>query len=49
MVAVLTGHVLKDPGVVMDFHAPPGASTATRPSTIEARLSEVERVLKRSG
>ena len=48
VVAVLTGHVLKDPGVVMDFHAR-GGRHRNPPVTIEARLSEVERVLKRNG
>jgi hypothetical protein len=43
---VLTGHVLKDPGVVMDFHAGRGPHR-NPPVAIEARLSEVERVLRR--
>jgi threonine synthase len=46
VVAVLTGHVLKDPGVVMDFHSRRGAHR-NPPVTVEARLSEVERVLRR--
>jgi threonine synthase len=46
VVAVLTGHVLKDPGVVMDFHRGRGRHR-NPPVTIEARLSEVERLLKR--
>jgi threonine synthase len=46
VVAILTGHVLKDPGVVMDFHARAGRHR-NPPVTIEARLSEVERLLKR--
>ncbi|HXK08759.1 MAG TPA: threonine synthase [Vicinamibacteria bacterium] len=46
VVAVLTGHVLKDPGVVMDFHARAGRHR-NPPVTIDARLSEVERLLKR--
>ena len=48
VVAVLTGHVLKDPGMLLQYHvetepAPPGAN---RPLEIEAELREVERVLK---
>ena len=39
VVAVLTGHVLKDPGVVMDFHSRPGRHR-NPPVTIEARLSD---------
>jgi threonine synthase len=46
VVAVLTGHVLKDPGVVMDFHSRRGAHR-NPPVTVEARLSEVERLLRR--
>jgi len=46
VVAILTGHVLKDPGVVMDFHDRPGKHR-NPPVTIEARLSAVERLLKR--
>ncbi len=46
VVAVLTGHVLKDPGVVMDFHARPGRHR-NPPVAVAARLSEVERLLRR--
>jgi threonine synthase len=45
VVAVLTGHVLKDPGVVMDFHAKKGRHR-NPPVTIDARLSEVEKLLR---
>ena len=45
VVAILTGHVLKDPGAVMEFHARPGARR-NPPVTIEPRLSEVERLLR---
>ena len=45
VVAVLTGHVLKDPGAVMDFHARAGARR-NPPVSIEPRLSEVERLLR---
>jgi threonine synthase len=48
IVAVLTGHVLKDPGMLLQYHRemeppPPGAN---RPIEIEPDLREVERVLK---
>ena len=47
VIAVLTGHVLKDPGAVVAYHQemePPPAH-ANRPIEIEPRVSEVERVL----
>ena len=48
VVAILTGHILKDPGLLLRYHQeteppPPGAN---RPIEIEASLAEVERVLK---
>jgi threonine synthase len=48
IVAVLTGHILKDPDLLLQYHQetdppPPGAN---RPIEIEARLSEIERLLK---
>jgi len=48
VVAVLTGHVLKDPGILLQYHRdteppPPGAN---RPLEIEPRLEEVARVLE---
>jgi threonine synthase len=48
VVAVLTGHVLKDPGMLLTYHRemeppPPGAN---RPVEIEPDLGEVERVLR---
>jgi hypothetical protein len=46
VVAVLTGHLLKDPGVVMDFHSRRGARH-NPPVTIEPRLADVERQLRR--
>jgi threonine synthase len=45
VVAVLTGHLLKDPGAVMDFHSRPGARR-NPPMEIEPRLAEVERLLR---
>jgi threonine synthase len=46
-VAVLTGHILKDPGILLKYHRemdppPPGAN---RPIEIDASLAEIERVL----
>jgi threonine synthase len=48
VVAVLTGHVLKDPGMLLEYHVerdppPPGAN---RPVEIAADLREVEKVLE---
>jgi threonine synthase len=48
VVAVLTGHILKDPGLLLRYHqemdpAPPGAN---RPVEIDANLTAIERVLK---
>ena len=48
VVAVLTGHVLKDPGVLLQYHRemdppPPGAN---RPIEIAPELGAVERVLR---
>ncbi len=45
-VAVLTGHLLKDPGIVMEFHARPGPHR-NPPLAIRPRLADVERLLKR--
>ncbi|MFL5402349.1 MAG: threonine synthase [Gemmatimonadales bacterium] len=49
VVAVLTGHILKDPDLLLRYHqemdpAPPGAN---RPIEIEADIQEIERVLRR--
>jgi threonine synthase len=46
VVAVLTGHLLKDPGAVMDFHSRPGR-LRNPPLTIAPRVAEVERLLRR--
>lgn len=48
VVAVLTGHLLKDPGAVVAYHqeTDPPPSRANRPIEIEPRVSEVERVLR---
>jgi threonine synthase len=50
VVAVLTGHILKDPDLLLRYHqemdpAPPGAN---RPIEIEPELDEVERVLRQT-
>jgi threonine synthase len=47
VVAVLTGHVLKDPGVLLEYHKeidppPPGAN---RPVEIDPDLSQVEKLM----
>jgi threonine synthase len=49
IVAVLTGHILKDPGLLLTYHRemdppPPGAN---RPIEIEADIREIERVLRK--
>jgi threonine synthase len=46
VVAILTGHLLKDPQAVMDFHLG-RARRANRPLEIEPRLRDVERLLRR--
>ncbi|MBA3444807.1 MAG: threonine synthase [Gemmatimonadales bacterium] len=49
VIAVLTGHILKDPGQLLRYHQelePPPAG-ANRPIEIEADLREIERVLRK--
>jgi threonine synthase len=49
VVAVLTGHILKDPGLLFRYHQemdPPPVG-ANRPITIEPDLREIERVLRK--
>jgi threonine synthase len=46
VVAVLTGHLLKDPGIVIDYHSRSGGRR-NPPVAIEPRLAEVERQLRR--
>jgi threonine synthase len=48
VVAVLTGHILKDPGILLQYHreTEPAPKDANRPIEIEPNLKEVERVLK---
>jgi threonine synthase len=45
VVAILTGHVLKDPQAVIDFHMS-RHNAGNRPLQIEAKVSEVERLLR---
>ena len=51
VVAILTGHVLKDPGIVTRYHqeTEPPPARANQPIEIEPRLAEVERVLSTGG
>ena len=48
VVAVLTGHVLKDPGILLDYHKDSARPMANAPIEIDADLTAVERVLKAS-
>ncbi|HVH10861.1 MAG TPA: threonine synthase [Gemmatimonadales bacterium] len=47
-VAILTGHLLKDPGAVSEYHErrEPAPPYANRPVEIDARLDQVERVMR---
>jgi threonine synthase len=47
VVAILTGHILKDPELLLAYHqrSDPPPPRANRPVEIEAKLSEVERVM----
>ncbi|MEO8189042.1 MAG: threonine synthase [Acidobacteriota bacterium] len=48
VLAVLTGHILKDPGAILTYHQDmdPAPVGANRPIEIEPSLGEVERVMK---
>jgi threonine synthase len=50
VVAVLTGHMLKDPGILLQYHreTEPSPPFANRPVEIDADLGAVERVLAAS-
>jgi threonine synthase len=50
VIAVLTGHLLKDPGTIVHFHqeAEPKPERANRPVEIDARIEEVERVMRKA-
>ncbi len=49
-VAVLTGHILKDPGLLLRYHREqePPPPHANRPIEIEPDIAEIERVLQRA-
>jgi threonine synthase len=51
VVAVLTGHILKDPGILLQYHqdADPPPPRANRPIEIDPDLSAIEEVLRESG
>jgi threonine synthase len=48
VVAVLTGHILKDPGILLEYHreTDPPPTHANRPVEIEAKLEAVARELE---
>jgi threonine synthase len=48
VVAVLTGHILKDPEILLEYHREAGASRPLQnpPIEIEPTLAELERVLR---
>jgi threonine synthase len=50
VVAILTGHILKDPGLLLRYHqdTSPAPARANRPVEIEPSLSAVEAVLSGS-
>ena len=45
VVAVLTGHILKDPGILIDYHKDGEQALANPPVEIDASIEAVERVL----
>ncbi|MEO7083497.1 MAG: threonine synthase [Gemmatimonadaceae bacterium] len=49
VVAILTGHILKDPGAIVRYHQElsPAPARANRPVEIDATISDVERELSR--
>ncbi|MEQ1693642.1 MAG: threonine synthase, partial [Gemmatimonas sp.] len=46
VVAVLTGHILKDPGMLVDLHQREDDALANRPIEIDANVRDVARVLE---
>jgi threonine synthase len=50
VVAVLTGHVLKDPGILVQYHQEtiPAPARTNRPIEIAASLAEIERAMRLS-
>ena len=52
VVAILTGNILKDPGILLDYHTGPdaaGRAGANRPVEIPATLAALESELSRLG
>ncbi len=47
VVAVLTGHILKDPGILVELHQREDFALANRPVEIDANVRDVARVLER--
>lgn len=47
VVALLTGHVLKDPGILVDLHQHPDQPGANPPMEIDADVRAVEKILQR--
>jgi threonine synthase len=45
VVAILTGHILKDPGILIDYHKDAKQARANPPFEIDASIDAVERVL----
>jgi len=45
VVAVLTGHILKDPGILLEYHKDAGKPFGNTPVEIDAELGAIERVL----
>jgi len=45
VVAVLTGHILKDPAILIDYHKDASQPLANAPIEIDAEINAVERVL----
>jgi len=45
VVAVLTGHILKDPGILLDYHKSPANPRANPPVDIEPDIRAIEQVL----
>lgn len=47
VVAVLTGHILKDPGILVDIHQREDFALANRPTEIDATVGDLARALAR--
>ncbi len=46
VVAILTGHILKDPGILIDYHKDAGQPMANPPIEIDATIDAVEQVIE---